>query len=471
MRPFALLPPTLLALLLIACGGEEVVEEQEPEAPPVEALEARSGTLPLEERLNGVVRADNQVAVRPEVSGRVVEVMVRSGDRVNRGQPLVRLETQGLQDQVRQAQADVQLARAEAAEARARVTELEAEATRIRKLAAEGLVSAMELDTLEARLEAARAAADQARARVDQAAAGADARRFGLRQAVVRAPTDGHIGRRDVEVGTVVDPGMSLFVVGDLSDLVVEIPLTETMLGFIREGQPVTVTPRGTDSQNGRDPETPTTFRATLARISPFLERASFTTTGEIDLENSAGLRPGMFVTVDVLYGESERATLVPASALWEDPQTGIRGIYVFDRSPAEGGRALPGSPPLEDPRVEASDRIPDGPTAEAFPVTLRQVEVVAEGRAMLGVSGVEPGEWVVVMGQHLLAGAEEPRARVRTTSWDRLLALQDLQREDLLTSFLDKQRRAAGVQGARPPTNAEYLRAAPAAAGGETGG
>ena len=36
-----------------------------------------------------------------------------------------------------------------------------------------------------------------------------------------------------------------------------------------------------------------------------------------------------MFVTVDVLYGESDRATLVPAAALWENPRTGVQGMFV----------------------------------------------------------------------------------------------------------------------------------------------
>ena len=121
----ALLLAPLLALFAAGCG-EEAVETAETRPPAVEALPARAGSLPLVRRVNGVVRADNQVEVRPEVSGRVVEVLVRSGEAVRQGQPLVRLEPQGLSDQVRQAEADVRLARAAAAEARAEVAELEA---------------------------------------------------------------------------------------------------------------------------------------------------------------------------------------------------------------------------------------------------------------------------------------------------------------------------------------------------------
>lgn len=461
--PLLTLASILLPLLLAACGTKGPVQDAEAPAPPVEALQARSGTLPLEERLNGVVRADNQVVVRPEVAGRVVEVLVRSGDAVERGQPLVRLDPQGLREQLRQAEADVRLAGAEADEARARVAELEAEVVRTRKLAAEDLVSDLDLETLEARLDAAEAAAARAAARVEQARAAVSEEEYDVDRAVVRAPASGRVGRRGIEVGTMVAPDTPLFVLGDLDDLVVEIPLTEAMLEYVEAGQPVEITPR----QGSR------TLEATLSRISPFLEAGSFTTTGEIDLdfsgrEDGVRLRPGMFVTVDVLYGESERATLVPASALWEDPRTGVQGIYVFTEAPAGAGTEA-----VEDPDGEgrpepvvADEGVPADPSEASFAVELRPVQVVAEGRSVLGVEGVRPGEWVVVVGQYLLAGADAPRARVRTTTWDRILGLQELQREDLLTGFLEKQQRLARERGAEPPSNEEFLRAAPAADG-----
>ena len=81
--------PALALLLgaggLLGCGPETPEERADNPAPPVEALPARSGSLPLEERLNGLVRADNQVVVRPEVAGRVVEVLVRIRRRGGEG--------------------------------------------------------------------------------------------------------------------------------------------------------------------------------------------------------------------------------------------------------------------------------------------------------------------------------------------------------------------------------------------------
>ena len=91
--------------------------------------------LPLELRVSGVVRAQNQVEIRPEIAAVLAEVLVRSGDAVDKGQPLVRLEPDPQRQDLRQGQASVRLAQAEAAAARARVTELEAQASRTRKLA------------------------------------------------------------------------------------------------------------------------------------------------------------------------------------------------------------------------------------------------------------------------------------------------------------------------------------------------
>jgi len=430
-RP-ATVPLLLAAIALAGCAGGESAERDGPiEAPPVEALPARTGTLPLEERLSGVVRAVNQVAIRPEIAAPIVEVFVRSGEAVERGQPLVRLDDAALREQLRQAEASLRLAEAAEGGARARVAELEARVRRTRALAAEELVSDQQLETEEAQLAAAEASAAEAAARVEQARATVDERRSALDKTTVRAPVAGHVGRRNAEVGMLADSSTVLFLLGDLGELIVEAPLTEAMLGHVEAGQPVRITAPAL--------EEPLTAR--LSRISPFLAEESFSTIGEIDVGNPGGrLRPGMFVTVDVLYGESERATLVPAAALWEDPETGVRGVYVVSLDGA--APPAPAETTLSAPR----------------PVEFRPVELLAGGRGIAGVEGVADGEWVVTIGQHLLARDDAATARVRATTWERVAELQSLQREDLLRRFLDEQQRYAATSGAEPPPSSEYL-------------
>ncbi|MEM8995056.1 MAG: efflux RND transporter periplasmic adaptor subunit [Acidobacteriota bacterium] len=426
-----------LVVALAGCSTPDAERRSAPagDAPPVEAVEARVGSLPLEVRLSGTVRASNQVTIRPEIEAAVVDVLVQSGERVDRGQLLVRLDDAALRDRMRQSEASVRLAEAQAREAAARVVELEAQAKRWRQLAEEEVVSRLDLETLEARLAAAQASAESADARVAQSEASADEARTRLAFTEVRAPISGRVGQRRAEPGLRVDSNSELFVIGDLDRVQVEVPLTEAMLATLDEGMPVRL---GADAFDAP-------IDASLTRISPFLSEGSFSTVGEIAVDNAGGqLRPGMFVTVDVLYGQSERATLVPSSALWEDPRTGETVVFVVDVSAGAPGAELGES---------------------ALPVERRRTSVEAEGRETVGLSGVEPGEWVVTVGHQLLEG-DALEARVRAAAWDRVLTLQGLQQEDLLEAFLDKQQRLAETYGAVPPSTDDFAAAAQARVG-----
>ena len=405
-----------------AAGSSAGGKDSPPSAPLVEALQARQGTLPVELRVSGVVRAQNQVEIRPEIAAMLAEVLVRSGDTVTRGQPLARLQPAPQEQELRQGQASERLARAEAAAARARVAELQAQVSRTRKLAEQQMVSALELETQEAQLAAAQASVSQAVAGIEQARASVGLRRSSLDKTVLRSPIAGRVGRRQAEVGMLVNASSVLFLVGDLERVIVDVPLTEKMLARVQPGQTASIRGPGLGQQ---------VLTAPLSRISPFLAPGSFSTTGEIDVDNQEGrLLPGMFVTVDIATGQSDLTTVVPVSALWEDPRTGLVGVYVLGK---------PG------------DRAPDASTA--LPANLRPVEIRAEGRAAVGVAGVQPGEWIVAIGQHLLASGTAPAARMRPIAWERVLEMQGKQQEDLLAAFLEKQQRLARTLGATPPT------------------
>jgi multidrug efflux pump subunit AcrA (membrane-fusion protein) len=219
-----------------------------------------------------------------------------------------------------------------------------------------------------------------------------------------------------------VDTQTPLFIIGRLEHMRVEVPVAQDVLTRLRRGQRVELRTGGAAAP----------IEAAVSRISPFLQAGSFSAEVEIDVPNDAGsLVPGMFVTVDIYYGETEPATLVPASAIFEDPASGERGVFVAGRLPPE----QPAGPS-------------DGAAALHGPVDLpfRSVDVIAEAAQTVGVEGVRPGEWVVVIGQHLLSAQPPPGApqgRVRTMTWDRIMELQQLQHEDLLRQFLERQRRA----------------------------
>ena len=423
-----------VALLFTGCGssGEEDGPQRrrggsDNSTPSVEAVQARDGTLPLEERMSGTVRARNQVAIYPELSEPVVAVEAQTGDYVEAGDALVRLRRETYEQQVRQAKASVRTAKAEADGAEARLRELEAQLKRTERLAEQDFESEQQLESLRAQVEQAKANYERAQAQVEQAEATLEERKTALQQTVVRAPISGYVGQRNVEVGQRVDPSTRLYVMGDLDAVKVRVEVTDRMFGRIQPGQTARI----------HVPQKDTVLAASVTRMSPFLSDESYSAEAEIEVPNEDRiLNPGMFVEVDVAYGESQRATIIPLSALYEDPATDTRGVFV---APTLGTEI-----PVDVPDSFDEDNPP--PLTPPTPTTFREVEILAEGRQTAGVRGIEPGDWVVTVGQNLLANdtGERVDARVRPLPWSRLLSLQRLQDTDLLNRVLERQQRLA---------------------------
>lgn len=405
----------LLGLVLSACSRSNETVRLDPSAPPVETVQARRGSLPLSERLSGTVRADNQVVLYPEFTGRIAEVFADNGDTVTAGQPLVRINDEQVREQVRQAEAGHRITQARLRQAQARFAEMDSQARRSQSLNAQNLVSDLEYETLAAQRESAAADVELAEAQLEQAAATLAERRDLLSKALVRAPVGGVIGARRAEVGMNVTPNAALFVIGDLSQLHVMVNLTDTMIGYIQVGQSVRILALEVTGE-----ETP--LLGKVERISPFLNEITRSTEAEISITHThERLRPGMFLAVDVLYGESQQATLVPTSALFTDPNTGREGVFVLDTA---------GFDPA------AVTRAPDA-LSEPRSVTFRPAEVIARGQHEVALAGLTAQDWVVTLGQDLLASNGRSQARARPVSRDHVLELQGLNREDLLEEVL----------------------------------
>ncbi len=133
-----------------------------------------------------------------------------------------------------------------------------------------------------------------------------------------------------------------------------------------------------------------------------------------------------------MFYGESEEATLVPLSAIYEHPTLGVTGVYV-----AEGEV-------VEEPTAEMQNPA-SGYLTGPVPFRFQEVEVLATGRLEAAVRPVRKGQWVVSLGQNLLGG-EEGQARVRPVDWQRVERLQTLQREDLMQELNARKKEAAAA-------------------------
>ena len=412
----------IAAFLFAACSddSENQATTQNDVLPAVEAVQAQFGSLPLEERLSGVVRAQKQVEIYPRISAPIENVYKQDGDEVQEGEVLVRLKDREYRERVRQAEADLRINQARQKQAEASLREAESLLRRQRVLAEKELSSEIELERLEAQLQSAEANYELAEAQVEQAESTLDEQKELLKQTVIRSPITGTVGLRNADAGMQANTSTRLFTVGDLNDAVVTVNLTEKMLAYIKQEQRVKIQ---AENLPGRSLE------GEISRISPFLGSGNFSTEAEIDVQNTRNLLlPGMFVKVDVLYGESEQATLIPLSAIYRNPRTGVTGVFV---APEFGAETEP---------VEQVDSSNPPPLSEPTRVEFAEINVIAKGRETAGVAGLQSGDWVVTVGQNLLINNQGDTARIRATSWGRIMRMQEMRPQDLLLDIMNER-------------------------------
>ena len=128
------------------------------------------------------------------------------------------------------------------------------------------------------------------------------------------------------------------------------------------------------------------------------------------------------------MYGESEQATLIPLSAIYRHPRTGETGVYV---APDFGAETDP---------VEQIDSTNPPPLSQPTMVEFVGIDVIAQGRETAGVVGVQGGDWIVSVGQNLLINNESGAAKIRATSWNRIMRMQQMKPQDLLRDIMNER-------------------------------
>ena len=211
--------------------------------------------------------------VGAKISGRVAEVAVEEGQLVKAGQLLVRLEGADKKSAISAAKARVAAAQAKVHTARANLLEGEQKLARQRKLKQRGVAAAATVEDLEARNRALSAMVKAALAEVRAARAQVKTLQVDLDYTVVRAPIDGKVMNKPVEVGERVGPDTSILELADMSSIRVEVDVPEARLHQVRPGGPCEIL---LDAYPGKR------LRGKVEMISPKVNRAKATATVKV---------------------------------------------------------------------------------------------------------------------------------------------------------------------------------------------
>jgi RND family efflux transporter MFP subunit len=256
----------------------------------------------------GTVEAVRQGTLGAQVSGRVTEVLVRNGDAVKAGQPLLRIEAAEAVDAAN-------AAAAAAAGAQARLASVRAEYERAQQLRAKDYLSVAAMQRAEAALRSA-----EAEARATAAQASAARTRAGWH--TVNAPYAGHVMDLWVTAGDLATPGRPLLALYDPAALRVVAQVPESLAGRLVEQEPALVLPRSAAAPG--TPITPTSWRAV-----PAVDPVTHSVEVRAELPAGAALEPGQFVSLRLPIRGVAPELRVPRSAIVRRSE--VTGVYVVD--------------------------------------------------------------------------------------------------------------------------------------------
>jgi membrane fusion protein (multidrug efflux system) len=343
-------------------GGGNTDSERKEEAVPVEVAEVERGRIEATLRFSANLEAERDVQVFAEAQRRVTELLVEEGDSVDRGQLLVRLQNDEQQSMLAKVESQLEKARREY--------------KRQESLFAQNLISEQlyndashQVEQLEISLE--------------------DARRE-LAYTEVRAPIGGIVTERRVNLGDFVTINQPLFRVVDFDSIVARIYVPENDLRFLQPGQSARITADAIGKK---------TFRGSIDRISPVVDPGTGTVKVTVATPRQEGLRPGMFVEVELVTAVHEDVVLLPKRSLVYDNDQ----IFVFLLR--------------EERRVE---RVRVIPALESID-TIEPAEGIASGDQIVvaGQSGLKDGALVRLPGDPLEDEKEDEEADAESTADD----------------------------------------------------
>lgn len=311
-----LLPTLLIGLLLAACGsGDNAADEPGKEQPAalISTATAESRTVEITQRTIGRITSVTTPSLAAEVSGQVIEVLADTGDRVSRGDLLLRIDPEPYQ--LAQASARTEIRRLEST-----IDNLERDLARNRELLEDAFVTQSTVDNLSSELESLNAQLDAARVRLEQA-------ERDLRNTRVMSPVDGEIDQRLVSSGDYASPGEPLFRLISQDLLQVLLPFPETAAAELEVGQRVRLTAPLVDN---------TEVESTIAELRPTLSGSSRAVEVIVNVPNPGGWRQGGSVTADVVVASRESVT-VPNVSVVQRPAGEV--VYVIDGDTAHARR------------------------------------------------------------------------------------------------------------------------------------
>ncbi|MCX7918703.1 MAG: efflux RND transporter periplasmic adaptor subunit [bacterium] len=351
--------------IFIGCSKQKAeMKDPNADAVHVEVAEAIQQDFQRVYRASGEIEPIQSAAVSPDISGKLVKLLVQEGSYVRKGQVLAQLDDIPLTAQYEQAKAALKLAEANLEKARTGVRPQELEIAkqavqqakvtlnmsttdlaRTENLYKAGVATKQELDAANVRVKVAMAqyqtalenlklAEEGARkedklaaeAGYEQAKAAVELVKDQLDKTRIRSPFDGIITKKYHDIGEVVMPSVPVFRVETVNPMKAVIRIPQEDVGQIKLGQMASITLPTYEIVTGK-----------VSLISPAVEAGNRSVKIEISVDNpNRNIKSGMFIRAEILIDTFKGAIIIPKSAVQKTPDGKNLFIYTVQNNLAK---------------------------------------------------------------------------------------------------------------------------------------
>ncbi len=292
MKPGNVISAISIAALLAGCGGHDAEHKEHEPLPPVqvETAQVRKVTAPVLQEVPATVVAENRAVIAAKVTGTIETLDAKLGQKMEKGDLLVKIDAQEMAHRLQQAQASL--------------AKVKRDLERETGLAEKGASTAETVKNLEDQVNIAEAMAQEAAAM--------------LSYTKIHAPFAGVITRKPANEGDLATPGTPLLTIEDPDKLRIEADVPEALALNLEVGQTVPV----------EIPASAQRIEATIAEISPAADPGSRTFLVKADLPENFEARPGQFARLTLGQKEAE-VILAPAAGITTWGQ--MDGVFVVE--------------------------------------------------------------------------------------------------------------------------------------------
>jgi len=278
----------------------------------------------------GKIQPEIEVKIASEVSGEIIDLPVKEGQQVKKGDLLVRINPDLYQSGVNRAEATLSTSKAGLQQAEAQLKEAKLNFDRNKQLFEKGVISKSEWDKIVSTFEVAQAAKQSAYYNVQSSTATLTESKDNLRRTTIYAPSDGTISKLSVELGERVmgTQGMSsteLLRLANLNDMEVEVDVNENDIVKVTIGDKADIEVdayakkkfKGTvTSISNSSADATTADQVTNFKVKVKIDKDSYADLMQNKPVHYSPFRPGMTATVDIITNKKENIIAIPISAV-----------------------------------------------------------------------------------------------------------------------------------------------------------